>query len=1068
MEGADGESVWEPSSNSSCADFSGAMHNQHVEQPATDDEDRHQFSCTDGDVQPILDDAKRDQTPLFIELCAGCGILSATVAALGFDVMAVDHTHNRHQTRVKMFNLDLSREHSWVVLRHIARECRIIAVHIAPPCGTCSRAREIKLSSSWHGPQPLRNEVYPYGVPWMSAKDAERVDSANNLYKHMAEFCEFLEEISIAWTIENPTNSWLWALPCMQKLVQRFFFANFHSCAYGGQRYKATSFLTNHAGFLILCRQCDNSHIHLEWGYDSSTNKFSTALEAEYPKGLCEEYAQVLLEVARVQKIHVTPFKPKLHPQKQRSGRTVPPLVPEYVKVTTALLTNEPALDGKQRLIHNLGNIPAGSKLLRTEANRGMMEDKDQTLYVFGIYHGHMQFVEVARSLWHPYDELRHIPDLMIISIYNLLSCSRIATARSRLQTLQQWREWAKELCESEKRVKDQMPQQARRIMQNKRLALLQKIACECLDWPDEAIHSDLQVGFRLVGEAPATGIFRVQPKTASLSEDDLMLHSKFHRPAIVGKTRSAGAGPHLEALFETTVKEARDKHWLDGPHTQEEIDRMFSGQWLPVRRFGVEQRGKLRPIDDFCENQLNNAFTTVDKISLRTLDHILWAALIICRHCLFDKTMSFVLKDGRQLAGPVHSDWHECSGMKITALDLKSAYKQLPLHQRDVNKAVVTILNPTTGDPQFFTMNTLPFGASASVLHFNRVSNLLWAIGCKLGLIWSSYYDDFPLLCPSGLEQSSLGAAKAMFNLLGFEYAEDKLSEPSEKTEILGIELDTADSKSGTLRVGNKRDRINEIEDTLNKILRDGRIRPRELPSHLGRLQFAEMQISGRAGRLAMHDLRLLGTSDNSFHDLNETAVSALRLLKRRLTSGKPKTLQAKAVAKPWLLFTDGALEYDENGKSVATIGAVLLPPKGVAKYFGCKVPREAVELWQTEGKEHVIGLVELYASIVALRKWCNELKGNRLILFIDNYGAQDCLIKGAASVETWRKLLLLLEDIDYDFFSEMWVTRVPSSSNPADFPSRSSVGELAHLEPLERCQPTCPLTGCCLETIC
>lgn len=106
----------------------------------------------------------------------------------------------------------------------------------------------------------------------MSAKDAERVDSANNLYKHMAEFCEFLEEISIAWTIENPTNSWLWALPCMQKLVQRFFFANFHSCAYGGQRYKATSFLTNHAGFLILCRQCDNSHIHLEWGYDSSTN----------------------------------------------------------------------------------------------------------------------------------------------------------------------------------------------------------------------------------------------------------------------------------------------------------------------------------------------------------------------------------------------------------------------------------------------------------------------------------------------------------------------------------------------------------------------------------------------------------------------------------------------------------------------------------------------------------------------------------------------------------------------------------------------------------------------------
>ena len=83
---------------------------------------------------------KQDQTPLFIELCSGCGILSATVASQGFDVMPVDHQYNKHRTHVKTFSLDLTERHSWQILRYIVEECCVIAVHIAPPCGTCSRS----------------------------------------------------------------------------------------------------------------------------------------------------------------------------------------------------------------------------------------------------------------------------------------------------------------------------------------------------------------------------------------------------------------------------------------------------------------------------------------------------------------------------------------------------------------------------------------------------------------------------------------------------------------------------------------------------------------------------------------------------------------------------------------------------------------------------------------------------------------------------------------------------------------------------------------------------------------
>eukprot|EP00435_Cladocopium_sp_Y103_P031944 s3086_g8.t1 len=656
----------------------------------------------------------------------------------------------------------------------------------------------------------------------------------------------------------------------------------------------------------------------------------------------------------------------------------------------------------------------------------------------------------------------------MTRAIFELLSLSKLDNAKRRLDTLKLWRQWADELAVDESVIKEQMPPHVKGIMINKRLALLERVANRCLDWPDKRLHQEMREGFKIVGEAPATGVFRLQPKTGSMSESELMEQSKFLRPAIIGKTKNAGSGLHTKELFDITLTEATEKKWLQGPYCYEEVTQLLGRSWLPVRRFCVEQRGKLRPIDDFCENKLNNAFTTVDKISLRTMDYVVWAALIICKHCLHNHHMDFVLKDGERLRGPVHEDWHGASSMKATALDLKSAYKQLPLNADDVNKAVVTVFDEEKGEPSFFLMHTLPFGASASVLHFNRVGNLLWAAGCKLGLVWASYFDDYPVLCPDGLEQSSVGAAKAMLGLFGFDYAGDKLQEPDFHAELLGVELDLSLSSKGSVQVGNKKDRVLEIGAALGKILADRSIRPKDIPSHLGRLQYADMQVAGRAGRLAMYDIRQLGTAGNVPVSLSDSAVSALKILKERITSGKPKRLTARPASKPWLLFTDGALEYEECGNAIASIGAVLISPSGNTWYFGCEVPKDTLSSWQAGGKEHVIGLVELYATVVALTEWKGLIRGQRIILFIDNYGAQDCLVKGSASVDTWRRLLLLLEELDCEMFSNMWVTRVASSSNPADFPSRGSVKELEFLQPMETCVPRCPILHCDMKDLC
>ena len=270
-------------------------------------------------------------------------------------------------------------------------------------------------------------------------------------------------------------------------------------------------------------------------------------------------------------------------------------------------------------------------------------------------------------------------------------------------------------------------------------------------------MFKDLCNGFKLVGEAPATGACKIQPKVGSISETELMMQSKCLRPAIIGKINSPAKTEHEAELYDITVKEAREKGWLHGPLEFQGVCDILGNQWLPVRRFCVDQRGKLRPIDGFVKNRLIQAFSSVDKISLKTMDHVAWAAMIVCKHSIHTREMHFTLETGERLCGEVHSDWQGGCNLKSTTLELWSAYKQLPLHKSDVNKAEVTLRNPTCGKAVHFTMNTLPFGASALVLHFNRVSVLLWVLGCHLNLVWASYCDDYSIPCPQGLVQSSL-----------------------------------------------------------------------------------------------------------------------------------------------------------------------------------------------------------------------------------------------------------------------------------------------------------------------
>ena len=997
--------------------------------------------------------------PLFLELCAGSAQLSACAARRGFMPVAVDCSENRHQTKYKTFNLDLGSPGSWSTLRHLVSSHleRIAHVHISPPCGTCSRARGLPLPDGSPGPPPLRDAAHVWGLPGLQPSQQTRVDKANTLYLHMCDFIAFLQGCGVPWTIENPSRSWLWKLPILEPLVEAQHMFHCETCAFGSQRLKRTAFLASHREFQLVARLCPGCPVHLPWGV-TPQGDFATGREATFPIALCETICDAveLLCTAR----GCLPGSPKTlvaRAQKQPRGRATPQLIPEFLRIESAVLPQVPVADSKKRLLHAVAGVPAGSKLLRC-ADRG----SKGWLCVLGVYRSPLAFATLSKQLLHPYDTLVQLPDCLLKVIFKQLTLSPHELAAARLRKLQTWRSWAGELQEQEKSLKASMHPDVADILKPKRICLMKKIAQE-MSWPDMCIFDEMTSGFRLVGDGSKSGLFRPGAKLASLSEDDLLDASESLRPQLLQKVMRERPDADSEELRNMTEKEASEKKWLQGPFSHDEISSRF-GRWLPVRRFGVRQNDKLRAIDDFRENQLNRAYSSVEKVVLHAMDHLLWSLQTLLRYLIERGEVSLELSTGEVLRGQVHPSWSlRKDSLVVTALDLRSAYKQLPLSPLDQDKTVVVLRDhrSATSKVDCYVMKTLPFGSSASVDKFLRVSAFIQAAGCELLLLWSNYFDDFPLASHHLTSTSSLAAAKAMLSLFGFEYAGDKLPPFRPWCEVLGIKLDLTAAHEGEIRISNKPSRVVEVQRLLDRALDSRSLTPAAVPSFIGKLQYADSQVWGRSGRIALGDLRSLGGSGSSAVTLDPDQMAALAVLRDRFAKGQPITLLASRPSLPGVLFTDGALE---GGR--ASIGGVFYPScrDMPAEVFGCPLPDAVLEDLKGD-KEHVIGAVELYAVATAVTLWMPRMAGQRVLVFNDNWPALDTLVRGTSGIREWRKVLLAMEKAEADKPPVYWFARVPSGSNDSDDPSRGSLKALNN-ENYLIVQPSCPLTGCRLPS--
>ena len=186
---------------------------------------------------------------LVVEIFAGSARLTKACRGLGMRAVAVDKTQDRSEGS-HIFQCDVTNEsdRQSLVAFLEAERGNLGWLHFAPACGTASKAREREQPGlerkGFSLPKPLRSELHPLGLPGLTGVDKLRTETANVVYEVCAQLVTMLVQWGVCCTIENPTNSLFWCVPCIKTLVSSIggYDCIFDNCCHGGQRKKSSKF----------------------------------------------------------------------------------------------------------------------------------------------------------------------------------------------------------------------------------------------------------------------------------------------------------------------------------------------------------------------------------------------------------------------------------------------------------------------------------------------------------------------------------------------------------------------------------------------------------------------------------------------------------------------------------------------------------------------------------------------------------------------------------------------------------------------------------------------------------
>lgn len=1031
--------------------------------------------------------------PCALELFAGSCKLSKCLKSHGFAAYGIDHQKCKNRVGPCVV-MDLTKKSSRKFLRQVISSGKVGAVPMAPPCGTSSRAREKPIPARLKRlgvpqPKPLRSSQYPLGFPWLRGTDLVRVRLANECYETVAEIFELCVLLGIPAFIENPATSRMWEVPCIRKLfkLKGVHFTKFHACMHGGDRDKLTALLHNCPPLCELALRCDGGHSHRPWSVSRSVQggwKFDTASEAEYPLLLCQRMAKLFSEAALSAGWLVSPEPKaancskgvptawKIAAGRQPRGRRSHMLLPEDGQVVTLSVTNHRDVtllsNWKGRIDRevtmNSRCFPKGTRLIHFQKSNNWGEHGDQESYVdlsepptkrvkvdapgtaevlakasLGIPMTPLEAVRRSRQVVHPFDVATQVSRAVE-------ECMEVVATRGfdflhnqRTKTLRWVKERARRLDPEEHKLKKSMHPGIASILKDKKLLLFKELL-DYIGHPDQKLVDDIIQGMRITGNADQTGVFPVDFRPAQLEEEDLWRVSKFSQKEVQEKIprhmmpRVVRVGEDdvdvCRQVWSSTLSEV-EKGWLKGPLSADQVSEEVGPLWTPSRRFGIVQGGKIRNIDDLSEFAVNQTYGTPEKLDLGGVDEVVALA------------SAWTKKLGDR-----------CPKLVGRCLDLKSAYKQLPLSRKDRPNAVLAVLEPETQQVMFFISGVLPFGATGAVMAFNRTARAIRDLMQSLFLLpVVNYFDDFPHVDVQEGATRSQAVMEEFLDVLGWSIARDqgKRLPAGPKFTVLGVVVDLSESEAGIIKVANKPERVKELREVLDEVQSGGSFPPSLAARIQGRMMFAEAQCCGRWLVPILEPIKARALMPSPVRRTDDNLINALKLCCRMLEEAPVRRISPLVKEPPCVVFTDGAYEA-----GVATCGVVVLTPRSPKVFvMSFTVPDDVLREWKKDGHEQVIAQAELLPVLLVKKQMRWALEGSRVLYFIDNEGVKEALITGVTKSTASKSMLIECMKEDSQNQSLPWYARIPSPSNISDGPSRLCTVELFENFDVEMVQP-------------
>ena len=823
-----------------------------------------------------------------------------------------------------------------------------------------------------------------------------------------AEACKCVFQFGGNFSIENPLLSLMWVTPTVRQLIHetRALGLDFDQCAFGAPSLKPTRLLCSTDLLDDVCMHCPGGHQHVKlkgkvWDPVRQRMVFRTKQAQVYPWALCATVATAVSEL----------------------------LTNPLAHFFASFQLQTPAGDRKRALGssrqwpgHRQAESAAKAQLAGYQLKRGAAKP----LLEFEMEPG--EALCVALQGVHPFTAEVMLPEASAQALAQLQRPAAVILAE-RQRLLAFWKQRALELLpRSIARIRQQPDPALRRLLlgchdheapqlgQVCHVELYAEMLAACNpvdhDLPQHLLH-----GFPIVGPIAATGRWPPYPKP----QKDLPVQAALDRAwalrrKIVSRVKGVPVSENLKKIWQASIEDVEEGSCL-GPFSSEaQVSECLGCEdWIPTQRFEVVQKNKVRGCDSATTNMINQVTKITEKLQLPSTDMNV-AVLRLLRKVAPDEAIL---------------GW---------VLDERKAYRQVAVRPDHRKFSVICLKDPTSGLPSFFVMVGHSFGLVSAVYNYNRRSAAINEFLVSIfGLVAFSFYDDKYGFEPATTAGCAREVAEKVHEWLGARFDQKKLQLSSAPT-ILGV---TYNLEAMQLEI--KKERREEISSEIDAILLSGLLDPGSAGKLKGKLMFGASQLWGKVGRAFLRvisERQYLRFPIKNEFKLDAPLTEALKQWKKLVNEGPPRPIEM-ACSKPadLVIFTDGFTPDPRSSDTLPDrVGAVMFDRRlRQPVQFSATVPVEIKKRWLQRTTQIVP--VEMIATVLALETFAERVRGADVILLIDSEAVEGSLVKGYSSRDDLCRIISLFWDLAFQLRVRIFIDRVSTDANPADWPSRDKL---------------------------